>query len=125
MYKSMFRPEVIRRIELCFFRPYAKLPSLPRTSEIHHVVISAERSTSVYINLHFQPCAGSEPDCNCCLSNKYTYMQLRSPEVTRVNFHLSPWYTHNDCKNVTHSSTSHCVYTMVIGHGMRRVFLCS
>src|SRR4029434_4777613 len=39
--------------------------------------------------LQFQPCAGSEPDCNCCLSNKYTYMQLRSPEVTRVNFHLS------------------------------------
>src|SRR4029434_9854071 len=39
--------------------------------------------------LHFQPCAGSEPDCNCCLSNKYTYMQLRSPEVTRVNIHLS------------------------------------
>jgi len=39
--------------------------------------------------LHFQPCAGSEPDCNYCLSNKYTYMQLRSPEVTRVNFHLS------------------------------------
>src|SRR4029434_8098621 len=39
--------------------------------------------------LHFQPCAGSEPDCNCCLSSKYTYMQLRSPEVTRVNFHLS------------------------------------
>src|SRR4029434_10621722 len=39
--------------------------------------------------LHFQPCAVSEPDCNCCLSNKYTYMQLRSPEVTRVNFHLS------------------------------------
>src|SRR4029434_5073063 len=39
--------------------------------------------------LHFQPCAGGEPDCNCCLSNKYTYMQLRSPEVTRVNFHLS------------------------------------
>src|SRR4029434_2881826 len=41
------------------------------------------------ILLHFQPCAGSEPDYNCCLSNKYTYMQLRSPEVTRVNFHLS------------------------------------
>src|SRR4029434_1749705 len=39
--------------------------------------------------LPFQPCAGSEPDCNCCLSNKYTYMQLRSPEVSRVNFHLS------------------------------------
>src|SRR4029434_1436131 len=40
--------------------------------------------------LHFQPCAGSEPNCNCCcLSNKYTYMQLRSPEVTRVNFHLT------------------------------------
>src|SRR4029434_402837 len=51
MYKSMFRPEVIRRVELCFFRPCAKLPSLPRMSEIHHVVIPAERSTSVYINL--------------------------------------------------------------------------
>src|SRR4029434_2956090 len=51
MYKSMFRPEVIRRVELCFFQPCAKLPSLPRTSEIHHVVIPAERSTSVYINL--------------------------------------------------------------------------
>src|SRR4029434_4353502 len=95
MYKSMFRPEVIS-----FFRPCAKLPSLqyrePRTSEIHHEVIPTERLTSVSINLvpcamwlHFQPCAGSEPDCNCCLSNKYTYMQLRSPEVTRVNFHLS------------------------------------
>src|SRR4029434_6629523 len=45
------------------------------------------------IGLHFQPCAGSEPDCNCCLSNKYTYMQLRSPEVTRVNFHLSHTHT--------------------------------
>src|SRR4029434_1032059 len=93
MYKSMFRPEVIRRVELCFFRPCAKLPSLPWTSEIHHVVFPAERSTSVYINLVrcvHQPCAGSEPDCNCCcLSNKYTSMQLRSPEVTRVNFHLS------------------------------------
>ena len=45
--------------------------------------------------LHFQPCAGSEPDCNCCcLSNKYTYMQLRSPEVTRVNFHLSHYIRH-------------------------------
>src|SRR4029434_1552722 len=51
MYKSMFRPEVIRRDEQCFFRPCAKLPSLPQTSEIHHVVIPAERSTSVYINL--------------------------------------------------------------------------
>src|SRR4029434_4689001 len=44
-------PEVIKRDELCFLRPCAKLPSLPRTSEIHHVVIPVERSTSVYINL--------------------------------------------------------------------------
>src|SRR4029434_9601118 len=51
MYNSMFRPEVIRRVELCFFRPCAKLPSLLRTSEIHHVVIPAECSTAVYINL--------------------------------------------------------------------------
>ena len=35
-------------------------------------------------------CSLSKPDCSCCcLSNKYTYMQLRSPEVTRVNFHLT------------------------------------
>src|SRR4029434_10623867 len=51
MYKSMFRPEVIRRDELCFFQSCAKRPSLPRASEIHHVVIPVERSTSVYINL--------------------------------------------------------------------------
>src|SRR4029434_10447089 len=38
---------------------------------------------------HFHTCFVSEPNCNCCLSNKYTYMQLRSPEVTRVNFHLT------------------------------------
>src|SRR4029434_5672442 len=38
--------------------------------------------------LHFHTCFVSEPNCNCCLSNKYAYMQLRSPEVTRVNLHL-------------------------------------
>src|SRR4029434_923053 len=90
MYKSMFRPEVIRRVELCFLRPCARTPSLPRTSASHHVVFPAERCFSLLICLykpcamflillHFQPCAGSEPDCNCCcccLSNKYTYMQL-------------------------------------------------
>src|SRR4029434_6912790 len=59
MYKSMFRPEVIRRVELCFFRPCAKLPSLPRTSAIHHVVIPAEllfwcqRSLNFYL---YKPC---------------------------------------------------------------------
>src|SRR4029434_1634821 len=57
--------------------------------------------------LHFQPCAGSETDCNCCLSNKYTYMQLRSPEVTRVNFHLS--HTSSDCTHLLrlYTQTSH------------------
>src|SRR4029434_6800530 len=97
MYKTMFRPEVIRRFELCFFRPCAKLPSVPQTSEIHHVVFAAERLTfclykpcaMCLIWLHLHPWAVSEPDCKCCLSNKYTYVQLRSPEVTRVNFHLS------------------------------------
>src|SRR4029434_11257092 len=97
MYKSMFRPEVIRRDKLCFFQSCAKLSSLPRASEIHHVVIPVERSTSVYINLvrcvyqgfTFSLVLGVRPFRNCCLSNKYTYMQLRSPEVTRVNFHLS------------------------------------
>src|SRR4029434_3493618 len=53
--------------------------------------------------LHFQPCAGSEPDCNCYLSNKYTYMQLRSPEVTRVNFHLS----HREPHKLQSSQVSH------------------
>src|SRR4029434_5179604 len=47
MYKCMFRPEGSN----CASSDLAKLPSLPRTSEIHHVVISAERSTSAYINL--------------------------------------------------------------------------
>src|SRR4029434_5480615 len=96
-YKSMFRPEVIRRVELCFFRPCAKLPSLPRTSEIHHVVFPAERSTSVYINLArcvyhcftFSLVLGVSPIAIVVCQNKYTYMQLRSPEVTRVNFHLT------------------------------------
>src|SRR4029434_7354058 len=98
MYKSMFRPEVIRRVELCFFRPCAKLPSLPRTSEIHHVVIPAERSTSDYINLvrcvfhyfTFSLVLGVSPIAIVvCLTN---VLQLRSPEVTRVNFHLSLTY---------------------------------
>src|SRR4029434_1593886 len=114
MYKSMFRPEVIRRVELCFFRPCAKLPSLPRTSEIHHVVIPAALNFCLYKPcamclslLHFQPCAGGEPDFNCCLSNKYTYMQLRSPEVTRVNFHLSYVcaHTHTNTHTQTHTHT--------------------
>src|SRR4029434_8780587 len=97
MYKSMFRPGVIRRIELCFFRPCAKLPSLPRTSDIHHVVIPDEIAPSGYINLvrcvyhffTFSLVLGVSPIAIVVLSNKYTYMQLRSPEVTRVNFHLS------------------------------------
>src|SRR4029434_10994996 len=41
MCKSMFGSEVIRRVELCFFRPCVKLTSLknrkPRTSETYHV----------------------------------------------------------------------------------------
>src|SRR4029434_8945158 len=41
--------------------------------------------------LHFQPCAGSEPDCNCCLSNKYTYMQLWSPSLCK--FRYVSWFT--------------------------------
>src|SRR4029434_979646 len=95
MYESMFRPEVIRRFELCFFRPCS---SLPRMSEIQHVVISAERSTSVYTNLvqcvyhcfTFSLVLGVSPIAIVvCLIN--TYMQLRSPEVTRVNFNLTHW----------------------------------
>src|SRR4029434_1726996 len=92
----MFRPEVIRRVELCFFRPckasiiasYVRNP--PRGYPCRTLNFCLYKPCAVcLILLHFQPCAGSEPDCNCCLSNKYTYVQLRSPEVTRVNFHLS------------------------------------
>src|SRR4029434_1908673 len=71
MYKSMFRPEVIRRVELCFFRPWKT--SIPASD-----VRDPPHGYPYWI----------EPDCNCCLSNKCTYMQLRSPEVTRVNFQL-------------------------------------
>src|SRR4029434_2377762 len=96
MYKRMFRPEVIRRFELCFFRP-CKTSIL--ALDVRHpprVYLCCTLNFCLYkpcamclSRLHFQPCAGSEPDCNCCLSNKYTYMLFRSPEVTRVNFHLS------------------------------------
>src|SRR4029434_10371380 len=96
MYKSMFRPEVIRRVELCFFRP-CKTSILasdsrnpPRGFPCCTLNFCLYKPCAMcLILLHFQPCVGSEPDCNCCLSNKCTYMQLRSPEVTRVNFHLS------------------------------------
>src|SRR4029434_5975865 len=64
MYKSMFGPEVIRRVELIFFRHYAKLTCLqdrePRTSETHHVVIPADklfwrqRTLNFYL---YKPCA--------------------------------------------------------------------
>src|SRR4029434_10561438 len=54
------------------------------------------------ILLHFQPYAGGELDCKCCLSNKYTYMQLRSPEVTRVNFHLTVLARDFFCEYATH-----------------------
>src|SRR4029434_8172990 len=50
MYKSMFRPEVIRRFELCFFRP---CKTFILASDIRNPPRGylAERSTSVYINL--------------------------------------------------------------------------
>src|SRR4029434_4145442 len=97
MYKSMFRPAVIRKGQTVL------LPILQN----FHPCLGCQKSTTWFslLNaqlliiyklvrcvlswLHFQPFAGGEPDCNCCLSNKYTYMQLRSPEVTRVNFHLT------------------------------------
>ena len=97
MYKSMFRPEVIRRVELCFFRPCktyilaSDVRNSPRGYLCWTFNFCLYKPCAMCLSLlRFQPCVGSEPDCNCCyLSNKYTYMQLRSPEVTRVNFHLS------------------------------------
>ena len=98
MYKSMFRPEVIRRFELCFFRPCktsilaSDIRNPPRGYLCWTLNFCLYKPCAMCLSLlHFQPCAGSEPDCNCCccLSNKYTYMQLRSPVETRVNFHLT------------------------------------
>src|SRR4029434_620084 len=96
MYKSMFRPEVIRRFELCFFRPCktsmlaSHVSNPPRDYPCSTLNFVLDISCAMCLSLrHSQTCAGSEPDCNCCLSNKYPYMQLRSPEVTRVNFHLT------------------------------------
>src|SRR4029434_4648898 len=97
MYKSMFRPEVIRRVKLCFFRPCktsiraSDIRDPPRGPPTLNFCLYKLCAMCLSL-LHFQPCAGSEPDCNCCccLSNKYTYIQLQSPEVTRVNFHLTP-----------------------------------
>src|SRR4029434_775364 len=98
MYKSMFRPEVMRRIKLCFFRPCktfilaSDVRNPPRGYLCCTLNFCLYKPCAMCLSLlHFQSCAGSEPGCNCCLSNKYTYMQLRSPEVTRVNFHPSTW----------------------------------
>src|SRR4029434_6777686 len=95
MYKSMFRPEVIR-VELCFFRPCKTSILASDVRDPPRGYLCCTLNFCLYTPcamclswLHFQPCAGSEPDCNWCLSNKYTYMHLRSPEVSRVNFHLT------------------------------------
>src|SRR4029434_2465920 len=97
MYKSMFRPEVIRRFEQCFFRPCktsilaSSVRNPPRGYPCCTLIFCLYKPCAMCLSLlHFHPCFVSEPNCNCCLSNKYTYMQLRSPEVTRVNFHLPP-----------------------------------
>ena len=73
--------------------------------------------------LHFQPCAGSEPDCNCCccLSNKYTYMQLRSPEVTRVNFHLTRRILPNSTEGIMDYMTKDCTESLAISWGLVRL----
>src|SRR4029434_1989194 len=92
MYKSMFRPEVIRRDELCFFRPCAKLPSLPRTSEIHVVVIDVEGSTSVYISLVrcVYPCFTFSLVLGVSLiAIVVCLINILICSSTRVNFHLS------------------------------------
>src|SRR4029434_3187920 len=63
MCKSMFGPEVIRRVELCFFRSCAKLTSLqdrePRMSETHHVVNPADKLfwRQRMLNFYLRVCA--------------------------------------------------------------------
>src|SRR4029434_734719 len=124
----MFRPEVIIRDELCFFRPCAKLPSLPRTSEIHHVVIPVERSTSVYINLvrwvyqgfTFSLGLGVSPIAIVvCLIN----VLICSSGVTRVNFHLTAYtqtQTNTQTRTQTHSAADYKQdYTFKIDFNMQ------
>src|SRR4029434_3143946 len=96
MCKSMFGPEVIRRVELCFFRPCktsilaSDVRNPPRDYLCCTLNFCLYKPCAMCLScIDFHSCFVSEPNCNCCLSNKYTYMQLRSPEVTRVNFHLS------------------------------------
>src|SRR4029434_3358978 len=102
MYKSMFRPEVIRRVKLCFFRPCktsilaSNVRNPPRGYPCCTLNFCLYKPCAMCLSLlPFQPCAGSEPDCNGCLSNKYTYMQLRSPEVTHTHTHT---HTHSPVK---------------------------
>src|SRR4029434_321721 len=98
MYKSMFRPEVIsfltdlvQNCHPCNIGSLGRQRSTTWLSLLKTKLCLYKPCAMCLSGLHFQPCAGSDPDCNCCccLSNKYTCMQLRSPEVTRVNFHLS------------------------------------
>src|SRR4029434_9785846 len=109
MYKSMFRPEVIRGTNCASSDLVQNFhPCLGRQKSTTWLsLLNAQLMSTVYKPcamclslLHFQPCAGSEPDCNCCLSNKYTCMQLRSPEVTRVNFHLSHEFKVHQIKKI-------------------------
>src|SRR4029434_8853786 len=103
MYKSMFRPELIRRDELCFFRP-CKTSILASDVRNPPRGYLAERSTSVYINLvrcvyhcfTFSLVLGMSPIAIVvCLIN----ILICSPEVTRVNFHLT--LTHTDSLSLT------------------------
>src|SRR4029434_2237717 len=101
MCKSMFGPEVIRRVELCFFQPCVKLTSLqdrePWTSETHQVIIPADklfwrqRTLNFYLYKHCAMCLilllwpawmWVSPTSLLLLFNKYTYMQFRSPDST-------------------------------------------
>src|SRR4029434_10729295 len=79
-------PEVIRRVELCFFRPCAKLTwrkvaktgkktwSSGRQRSTTWLSLLNAKLLSIYskpcamylILLHFHHCAVSESDCNCC-----------------------------------------------------------
>src|SRR4029434_2014932 len=97
MYKSMFRPEVIRGTNCASSDLVQNFhPCLGREKSTTWLS-PIRRSTSVYINLvrcvyhcfTFSLVLGVSPIAIIVLSNKYNYMQLRSPEVTRVNFHLS------------------------------------
>src|SRR4029434_8146315 len=69
IYKSMFRPEVISFFQPCKTSILAlDVRNPPRGFPCCMLIFCLYKPCAMCLSgLHFQPCAVSEPDCNCCL----------------------------------------------------------